>query len=33
MLLAGLASFVANGIYAWLFFRKTREQRMASVLS
>ena len=33
MLLAGLASFIANAAYAFVFFRKTKEQRLASALS
>ncbi len=33
MLLAGLASFVANGAYAYLFFRKSKEQRLVSAIA
>ncbi len=32
MLFAGLASFVANAAYAFVFFRKTKEQRLASAI-
>lgn len=32
MLLAGLASFVANGAYAFIFFRKSKAERLASAL-